>query len=351
MTCSIATIHTFVSFTLYYGTYDSYYMQIRQYALDLVQGLTGSPEGLSLLATQSNELVLPLLVAAGSGPATVSRSALISLVNLSQEPSIQSKLLDLNATSRCMDYLKEGVCSGHENLLVMLLANLTAAERGSEALLQLDKKGIEGLHVSTLIRKFMDVRNATSSENDKYEHVATILPNVTRFACGRRLLLEPGRGMLAALVSQLRSQSSLRRRGCSGAIKNCCLSCEEDGTAHMIAENSNALSDILIVLAGTDESLPAKDDIVRENLADAILSLAKVAEARKKLWEANAPELLRKAYEYEEHPGTCKAMESAAALFLEDGFQPHTSQDDDYQSVNAAAFSGGRPNVQIEEIE
>lgn len=64
-----------------------------------------------------------------------------------------------------------------------------------------------------------------------YEHVATILPNVTRFAAGRRLLLQPGRGLLQALASQLRSGSELRRRGCAGAIKNCCFSCEADGTA------------------------------------------------------------------------------------------------------------------------
>ena len=68
-----------------------------------------------------------------------------------------------------------------------------------------------------------------------YEHVATILPNVTRFAAGRRLLLQPGRGLLQALASQLRSGSELRRRGCAGAIKNCCFSCEADGTAADIA--------------------------------------------------------------------------------------------------------------------
>ena len=39
------------------------------------------------------------------------------------------------------------------------------------------------------------------------------------------------------------------------------------------------------------------------------------------LWAVNAPELLRKAYEMEEHPGVCEAMEGAAQFFLEDGFQ------------------------------
>lgn len=38
---------------------------------------------------------------------------------------------------------------------------------------------------------------------DAYEHIATVLPNVTRFPAGRRLLLQPGRGLLQALASQV----------------------------------------------------------------------------------------------------------------------------------------------------
>lgn len=72
---------------------------------------------------------------------------------------------------------------------------------------------------------------------DDYQHVATILPNVTRFQAGRRLLLQPGRGLLQALVSQLRSPCELRRRGCAGAIKNCCFSCEEDDTLAFLLED------------------------------------------------------------------------------------------------------------------
>lgn len=316
--------------------------QIRQHALDLVQGLTGSPEGLSLLSSRCNDLVPPLLKSAGSGPASTSKSALVSLVNLSQETEIQNKLLELNATARCMDYLKEGVCAGHEDMLIMLLANLTANERGSEALLQLHSDGLEGLNVSVLLRKFIEAKSLGKDGQDRFEHVATILPNITRFQSGRQLVLESGRGTLAALVSQLRSKSSLRRRGCSGAIKNCFLSCEEDGTLAAIIDDSEVLSDILAVLADTDVDLE-KDDIVRENLADSILSLAKISESRKKLWELNAPELLRKGYEYEEHPGTCEAMESAASLFLEDGFET--------EGQGVEVQNSARPDVHIEEID
>lgn len=45
--------------------------------------------------------------------------------------------------------------------------------------------------------------SACHTPADTYEHVASILPNVTRFPAGRRLLLQPGRGLLQALASQV----------------------------------------------------------------------------------------------------------------------------------------------------
>lgn len=42
----------------------------------------------------------------------------------------------------------------------------------------------------------------------------------------RTLLLQPGRGMLQALASQLRAPVLLRRQGAAGALRNCCMSAE-----------------------------------------------------------------------------------------------------------------------------
>lgn len=304
---------------------------MRQHAAELVQGLTGSPEGIAQLSSRADHLLPPLFRLVGDGP--FSQAALTSLVNLSQQPLVHQKLLAMNGPARCMDYIKEMTCHGFENMLVMLLANLSAEEDGAAALLQLDKPGMEGYNIAILLKYFLEVSKHSSSSSetvkgeekgDTYEHVASILPNVTRFDAARRLLLEPGRGTMKALASQLRSPSSLRRRGCSGAIKNCCFSCEEDGTTDMLVAESDALADVLGVLAG----IPTveEDAIVRENLAEAILCLAKVPTARKELWRLNAPELLRKAYEHEENPGVCEAMEATAEFFLSDGLEPGEEQ-------------------------
>lgn len=334
--------------------------QIKQHAAELVQGLTGSPEGIAKLAGRSAKLLPPLfrLVAA---PEATSRAALVALVNLSQEPAVQQQLLALNAVGRCMDYVREKSCPGRNDLLVMLLANLTSLEAGAEALLQAGKGALEGLNVAMLLKLFL--LPVAPGEQDMYEHVATILPNVTRFAAGRRLLLQPGRGLLQALASQLRSGSELRRRGCAGAIKNCCFSCEADGTAGDIVAEGEALALILDVLCGI--SGKEEDDSVRESLAEAVLCLARVDDARKQLWKADAPTLLQKGYELEENPTVCACMEATAELFLADGFEP--APQDGGEGVQEAAAAGQQqqqfgsealplprqepPRVVIEEID
>lgn len=69
---------------------------------------------------------------------------------------MQQQLLGLNALARCMDYLREGSCAGREELLVMLLANLTSLEAGAEALLQMGRGALEGLNAAMLIKLLLD---------------------------------------------------------------------------------------------------------------------------------------------------------------------------------------------------
>lgn len=57
---------------------------------------------------------------------------------------------------------------------------------------------------------------------DPYAYVAHIMTNVTRIQKGRDIVLEPGRGFLQALVSQIQSPSAIRRQGCSAAFRNLC---------------------------------------------------------------------------------------------------------------------------------
>jgi hypothetical protein len=94
------------------------------------------------------------------------------------------------------------------------------------------------------------VLNEGASAADPYEHVAAVLLNLTRLQQGRGVLLARGGGFLQAMASQLRARSLARRRGASGALRNCCLSAESDGTLPLILEDEAVLRLMIGPLSG-----------------------------------------------------------------------------------------------------
>jgi len=71
------------------------------------------------------------------------------------------------------------------------------------------------VHRAVLLSKFIE------GSAEDWDYVAAVLTNVTRMPDGRKLLLDPQRGFLRALATQLRSPSLTRRRGCAAAFRNC----------------------------------------------------------------------------------------------------------------------------------
>lgn len=57
-----------------------------------------------------------------------------------------AQLLKLKAINRVMDFLQEDVCP-HYDLMTMFLANLTAPQAGTDALLQLRDSTTAGLYL------------------------------------------------------------------------------------------------------------------------------------------------------------------------------------------------------------
>lgn len=53
---------------------------------------------------------------------------------------------------------------------------------------------------------------------DPFEHVASILVNISQKEAGRKLLLDPKRGLLKQIIRQFDSGSLLRRKGVSRKI-------------------------------------------------------------------------------------------------------------------------------------
>lgn len=324
-------------------------VSIQLHALRLVQGLTVEQQVVHHLGGKAPTLV-PGLLQHVPKDRSLSRLALTSLVNISQEPRVLDHLLEIKMCNRAMDYLREKTCPGSEDLLIMLLANITADERGAEQLLQIGQGAREGLHLAYLLGSFLSASQSDAGmhcSTDPFEHVASILPNATVFKAGRKVVLEPGRGALQALASQLDSANRLRRTGCAGAIKNCFFCCEEDGTEGDIADEEDALNVILGLLCGTGADKRKAEEDVRELLAEGIYCLAKSDVVRTKLWRMNAVDLLKKGYEDEENVTVCEALEGCAEFFLQDGFEKGdveggTERSEDGDGEDGAAGDGDK---------
>lgn len=76
--------------------------QVKQGAAQIVEGLTGSADGVEKLKGQTQKLTKALFRLLGDSDPAVSKSALVSLVNLSQDPAVAEALLDLNVVGRVM---------------------------------------------------------------------------------------------------------------------------------------------------------------------------------------------------------------------------------------------------------
>ncbi|CAG9462834.1 unnamed protein product [Pedinophyceae sp. YPF-701] len=287
--------------------------ELREMSVDLVQGLTGSSDGIEMLLQQRTQLFEPLLRLLADPAASVSRAAATSLVNLSQDKRGVTELLERDAVARVMTHIREMSCP-HHDMLCMLLANITIEEEGCEAILQTGDERLAGLFVAVLLRLFVDSLGQTV---DLYEHVALVLCNVTRIRSAREVLLQKGRGLMHALTPQLTATSELRRRGCAAAIKNLCMGAEAEGTLAAVLEEKQNIGRILARLdAGEDRE---QDDTVREALADAIQALSLTAEGRDVLMAVSANEVLRAGYAVEKNKEVAAAMESAAEGLMRHG--------------------------------
>ena len=98
-----------------------------------------------------------------------------------------------------------------------------------------------------------------SDFKDPYQHFAAVLMNVTQTEAGRNFVLKIRRkhdkdenptSVLQAILPQLRSKNSIRRRGIAGAIRNCCL---EVDSAWWFLNVVKLTKHLLYPLAGPEE--------------------------------------------------------------------------------------------------
>ncbi|OIV93394.1 hypothetical protein TanjilG_13846 [Lupinus angustifolius] len=305
--------------------------QITKAAVDIVRGLTGSDDGLHALANYANT-VLPSLSRLLTAPKEVSEPAAEALVNLSQNSDLAEQMVQMGLVKSAMDVLYKPE-SGITRLLVMLLVNLTQLDAGTASLLQTEDDKVHGLFVMKLVRSFC--RNSSESHDDPFDHVGSILVNISQQQAGRQLLLDPKRGLLKQIIRQFDSNSSLRKKGVAGTIRNCCFEAENQ-LQNLLLVSEFLWPALLLPVAGNKiyneqdrskmplelgsalsiEREPVNDPEIRIQTLEAIYLISLQDAGRRAFWSVNGPKIVQVGYEDEEDPKVMGAYEQLGSLLV-----------------------------------
>lgn len=222
-----------------------YILQVRRIAVAQILQMTGSEDDKLKLIFADAPGALARLV---GDMRPIATDAIKALINMSDQGIAQGKMLKGRLVNALMEALREPdfACS---RLAVMLLSNLFQTAEGCIQLLQKEDAGgaLMGLHLRRLIQWF--AAPARDGE-DAFEYVANILHNVTQLVEARKLILEPERGLLHALLQQLQAPSVIRRRGVSGAIRNCCF--QVDAAEYLLSPSLGLLTALTTPLVGPE---------------------------------------------------------------------------------------------------
>ncbi|KAL3336957.1 hypothetical protein AABB24_029569 [Solanum stoloniferum] len=305
---------------------------VKKIAVDIVRDYTGSEDGLESLGKYSN-VVLPSLSRLLGEKKVVSEPAAQALVNLSQKPELAGKMVEMHMVRTSMETLYKQDCE-IISLLIMLLVNLTQLDAGIDSLLQSADEKMHGLYVMKLVRSFCS--SSCDGKVDPFEHVASVLVNISKKEHGRKLLLDQKRCLLKQIVRN-DSKSLLRKRGVAGTIRNCCFEAEnqlqnllliseflwpalllpvagnkvysEEDTQKMPLELASALS---------IEREPVTDPEIRVQALEAIYLLILQEAGRRAFWSVNGPRILQVGYADEDDPKAMEAYERAGSLLIQE---------------------------------
>lgn len=267
-----------------------------------------------------------------TAPKEVSEAAAEALVNLSQNSDLAAEMVQLKLVETTMDVLYKPECCV-TRLLVMLLVNLTQLDAGTDSLLQIADEKVRGLYVMKLVRSFC--RTTHEKDDDSFEHVGSILVNITKQRAGRELLLDPKRGLLKQIIRQFDSNSALRKKGVSGTIRNCCFEAENQ-LQNLLLVSEFLWPALLLPVAGNKiyseedrkkmplelgtalsiEREPVNDPEIRTQVLEAIYLILLQEAGRRAFWSVNGPRIIQVGYEDEEDPKAMGAYEQLGSLLV-----------------------------------
>ncbi|KAE8724616.1 ARM repeat superfamily protein isoform 3 [Hibiscus syriacus] len=312
---------------------------VKKAAVDIVRGLTGSEDGLHSLSNYANT-VFSSFSQFWSDEKVKFQNQLLKLLYPSQNAGLAAKMVEMRMIKIAMDLLYKPGCS-ITRLLVMLLVNLTQLDDGISSLLQIGDDKMQELYVMKLVRSFC---RSSETSDDPFDHVGSILINISKKEEGRKMLLDPKRGLLKQIVRQFDSSSPLVKqsyiestvlrgllvgfRKVSGTIRNCCFEAENQ-LQNLLLISEFLWPALLLPVAGNKiyseqdtskmplelgSALSVDREVVKDprdscSSTGGYLLDCSIGRGRRALWSVNGPRILQVGYEDEEDPKVMEAYE------------------------------------------
>lgn len=187
---------------------------------------------------------------------------LSTLVNLGAdlfEERIEA-MLELRAIDRIESLVHAADCSaGKRDVALSLLANLTSTVEGTRQAMRLDDPDplVRGQRVRKLVDRLVASARPAAAEVDDWQHVASLVCNVSQLQDGRDLLRRRSTQLVVRLLPQLASPNPVRRRGIAAAVRNCCF---EVGDHEWLLHEVRVDNHLLLPLAGPEPLTAAERD-------------------------------------------------------------------------------------------
>lgn len=136
-------------------------------------------------------------------------------------------------------------------ILISILSNLTISDSNCQIFIELFCDN-ESSSLLLLLSKFFDFNqdqnssNSSDNENSDYwEHISSLLCNISRFENGRNLILNKSNQITEKLLHQIHCSNPVRRKGAIGSIRSCLF---DEGVHWWMVDEINILFYLLLPL-------------------------------------------------------------------------------------------------------
>jgi len=259
---------------------------VKQEACKILTQLCITPSTFtSLAALDITSHLLPLV----STTPPLQTEALTLLVQLSTHDELAAAMLSHSAINISMEQVRTSHSSDTAGsslpLLLQLLTNLTRSDKGAALLMQ-EGTAVETLHIRRLLSLFLQVPHP-AIRTDKYAHIASLLLNVSQLPSGRRWLMEPQSGCLAALPQHILSSSAVRQRDILTLFRNLFL--EQSNHSRLLQPHFRILENALLLIAGEAAEVREEE---REGFFPSVLAAMTAEPGRQPHSDANIRRLV-----------------------------------------------------------